>query len=370
MNRLLKFSDCSPVILSPSIVIPNLSPRVILSAAKDLEAKNRKEITRDSSSLSLLRMTTRCFFNSHRLCCLAVLLAAYILAGCSLNRAAVNVIGDALAEGGGVYTSDDDPELIREALPFGLKTFESLLEVSPGHQGLLLAASRGFAAYAFLIQDEADRLDETDLRQAQQFRARARKLYLRGRDYALRGLQARHPGFTAELRKGRAAALRAATKDDAPFLYWAGVSWAGAVSVAKNDPDLLIDLPLAGALVERVVALDEQYDLGATHEFFVSYEASRPGGSSAKAREHYRRALEISGGQRASTYLALAENVTIKEQNLAEFRSLIAAALAVDPEKNPQLRLVNTISRRRAVWLGSRVSHLFLEADSQKESEK
>lgn len=290
-------------------------------------------------------------------------IVALLSSGCSLNRVAVNVIGDALAGGGGVYTSDDDPELIRESLPFGLKTFESLLEVSPKHEGLLLAAARGFTAYAFLIQDEADRLDENDLRRAQQLRARARKLYVRGRDYALRGLDARHAGLAAELKKDRAAALAKTTKEDVPFLYWAGVSWAGAVSAAKTDLDLIIDLPLAGALVERVLALDENYDLGAAHEFFVSYEASRPGGSSAKAREHYRKALEFSGGRRASLHLALAETVTIKEQNLAEFRALIAAALSVDPEKAPELRLVNTISRRRATWLGSRIPDLFLEVN-------
>jgi predicted anti-sigma-YlaC factor YlaD len=289
------------------------------------------------------------------------------LSGCSIRQTAVNAIGNALAGGGGVYASDDDPELIRDALPFGLKTFESLLEVSPEHQGLLLAAGRGFAAYAYLIQDEADRLDETDLRRAQQLRARARKLYVRGRDYALRGLEARHPGFTAAIKKDRVAALAQTTGEDAALLYWTGAAWAGAVSVAKNDPDLLIDLPLAGALVERVLALDEKYDLGAAHEFFVSYEASRPGGSLAQAREHYRRALEISGGQRASVHLALAENVTIKEQNLAEFRALIAAALAIDPQKSPQLRLVNAIARRRAAWLESRTNFLFLEAEQKEE---
>ncbi len=289
------------------------------------------------------------------------------LSGCSIRQTAVNAIGNALAGGGGVYASDDDPELIRDALPFGLKTFESLLEVSPEHQGLLLAAGRGFAAYAYLIQDEADRLDETDLRRAQDLRARARKLYLRGRDYALRGLEARHPGFTAAIKIDRAAVLATMTGADAALLYWTGVSWAGAVSVAKNDPDLLIDLPLAGMLVERVLELDESYDLGAAHEFFVSYEASRPGGSTAKARTHYRRALEISGGQRASVHLALAENVTVREQNPEEFRALIAAALVIDPEKSPQLRLVNAIARRRAAWLGTRTNYLFLEAEQKEE---
>jgi hypothetical protein len=51
----------------------------------------------------------------------SVLLAgmvALLLPACSLKRTAVNVLGNALAGGGGVYTSDDDPELIREALPF------------------------------------------------------------------------------------------------------------------------------------------------------------------------------------------------------------------------------------------------------------
>ena len=45
------------------------------------------------------------------------------------------MIGDALAGGGGVYASDEDPEFVFEALPFGLKTYESLLETSPEHRG-------------------------------------------------------------------------------------------------------------------------------------------------------------------------------------------------------------------------------------------
>jgi hypothetical protein len=304
----------------------------------------------------------------HSACILAV--SAWLLAGCSVRQAAVNVIGGALAGGGGVYASDDDPELIREALPFGLKMFESLLEVSPEHQGLLLSASRGFTAYAFLLQNDADRLDSIDPTRSRELRARIRNLYLRGRDYALRGLELRHPGFTAELKRDRAAAILGMTQEDAPFLYWAGASWGGAISAAKDDLDLIVDLPVPGSLVGRVLELDERYDLGAAHEFFISYESSRPGGSAQRARDHYRRALEISGGQRASVHLALAETVAVREQNLSEFRALLAAALAVEPERNPQLRLTNAIAQRRATWLQSRISHLFLEVEARKENEK
>ena len=40
-----------------------------------------------------------------------------LISACSVKRTAVNILGDALSGGGGAYTSDDDPDLIREALP-------------------------------------------------------------------------------------------------------------------------------------------------------------------------------------------------------------------------------------------------------------
>ena len=294
---------------------------------------------------------------------LLLLLVALTLAACSVKRTAVDMIGDALAGGSGVYASDDDPDLIREAIPFGLKTYESLLEVSPDHQGLLLAAARGFTAYAYLLQIDADRVDPVGIEHARELRARASKLYLRGRDHALRGLDIAHPGFTTRLYRDRTAALAMTTQKDVPYLYWAGTAWAGALSAAKSDLNLVAELPIAGALVGRVLELDEAYEFGAAHEFFISYEGSRPGGSAEKAREHYRHALELSDGMRASTHLALAKAVSVREQNLEGFRALIDAALAVDPERVQRLRLVNTIARRHAQWLESRIPALFVEAD-------
>ncbi|MFQ5785841.1 MAG: TRAP transporter TatT component family protein [Alphaproteobacteria bacterium] len=294
-----------------------------------------------------------------------LLLLVGALAACSVKRTAVDIVGNAISGGGDAYASDDDPELIREAMPFGLKTYESLLEVSPGHEALLLSAARGFTAYAYLLQEEADRLDAADLERARTRRDRARKHYLRGRDYALRGLAVAHPGFAAALRQDAAAALAATDVADVPFLYWGGIAWAGALSAAKNDLDLLAELPLAAAMVGRVIELDETYESGAAHEFFIAYEGGRPGGSADRAREHYARALELSGGARASVHLALAEAVAIKQQDLAEFRDLIGAALAIDPDRRPELRLVNTIAQQRARWLESRIPDLFVEASDE-----
>ena len=202
---------------------------------------------------------------------------AGLLSGCSPKRLAVNMIGNAITGSGEVYAADDDLELIRDAVPFGLKTYESLLATSPHHRGLLLAAGSGFTQYAYaFVQSDAERVDPTDHVRARELRARAHKLYLRGRDYALRGLEAAHAGFTARLRTDRAAALTMTGAADLPFLYWAGAAWAGALTAAKDDLQLLADLPTAAALVQRVLELDETYDRGAAHEFFIAYEGSRP----------------------------------------------------------------------------------------------
>ena len=68
---------------------------------------------------------------------LALLAGLGLLGGCSLK----GMVADALSETGGALASDEDPELVREAVPFGLKLFESLLQDVPHHRALLLATA-------------------------------------------------------------------------------------------------------------------------------------------------------------------------------------------------------------------------------------
>nr|WP_140393848.1 TRAP transporter TatT component family protein [Nitrospira cf. moscoviensis SBR1015] len=294
----------------------------------------------------------------------AVLLVVTVfLSGCSVKRLAADVVGDALTGDSESFASDDDPDLIREAIPFGLKTIESFLASSPSHRGLLLSAAKGFTTYAYLLQDEADRLEEQDRGRARLLRARIKRLYLRGREYAFRGLELDHPRFESLLRRDQASVLAKTTGEDAPFLYWAGVSWGGALSAGSDDLALVSEAPLFAALVRRVVDVHERYEGGAAHEFLISYETSRPGGSAGLAREHFRRALALTDTPRASLFVALAEGLSIKEQHLDEFKALLERALAVDPDRESKGRLVNVLAQRRARWLLARIPELFLDID-------
>src|SRR5439155_9867463 len=114
-------------------------------------------------------------------------------AGCSVKKFAINKLGDSLANSGTTFAADDDPELVGQALPFSLKLVEGLLAESPTHRGLLFAAASGFTEYAYVyVQQDADAMESQDLDRAGVLRARARRLYLRARDYGLRGLEAKH----------------------------------------------------------------------------------------------------------------------------------------------------------------------------------
>jgi predicted anti-sigma-YlaC factor YlaD len=286
-----------------------------------------------------------------------------VLAGCtSVNRVAVNRLGDALAGGGTVFASDSDPELIRDAAPFSLKLMESLLAENPQHAGLLAAAAAGFTQYGYaFVQQDADRLEETDVAAATALRVRARGLYLRGRDYGLRGLELAHPGMGAALRTDPRAAVAACTAADAPLLYWTAVAWAGAIAATKDDAHLIADLPIVEALIDRALAVDEAFDAGAIHSFLITYSMSRAGPDpAARATSHFDRAVALSGGRQAAPFVALAEAVGIQQQDRARFTQLLEQALAIDPDERPEWRLANLVLQRRARWLLERTDELFL----------
>jgi predicted anti-sigma-YlaC factor YlaD len=276
---------------------------------------------------------------------------------------AANGVANSIAYGPDVYGRDDDPELVREAVPFGLKTMEGLLETVPKHRGLLLAACRGFTQYAYaFVQLDADEVEAADYARATELRERALKLFVRGRDYGLRGLELEYRGIGEQLRLEPEAAAARIEKDEVALLYWTAAAWGSALSLGKDRPELLADLPAVRALMQRGLALDEAFEGGAFHEAMIILEAlpETMGGSVARAREHYRRAVELSGGTRPGPHLTLAQSVSVMTQDRAEFEQLLEKALMVDPEREPGQRLATLVIQRKARSLLTRVDDFFI----------
>ncbi len=295
---------------------------------------------------------------------LALIFALACLPACSVRKLAVRKVANALTAGGSTFTSDDDPELVRDALPFSLKLMESLLAEAPDHPGLLLTLGSGFTQYGFaFVQQEAERVEDDDLDQARELQARARRLYLRGRNYALQGLESAHPGFTNLLRSNPRQATTSAKPSDVPFLYWAATGWAAAIAQAKDDPSLVADLPQVEALIDRAFELDESWNQGTLHAFLITFEMSRTTGSGdpiQRATHHYHRALELSHNTLAGPHVAFAEAVCIPTEDREQFEAVLQKALAIDADLAPPSRLENLIHQKRARWLLNRIDKLFL----------
>jgi predicted anti-sigma-YlaC factor YlaD len=282
--------------------------------------------------------------------------------GCSIKMMAINTLGNALADGSSGFAKDDDPELVRDAVPFALKTIESLLDSSPRHKGLLRAACSGFTQYAYaFVQQEADFIESKDLDRATAMRARAKKLYLRARDYGLRGFDVEFPGFSNRLRTNTDATLAKLQKKHVTLLYYTSAAWAAAFAVDITDSSLSVEQTLFEKMMRRALALDDAFELGSMHDFFISWEAghSTAGGSMKAAREHFDRAKTLARGQRVTPFVNLAESVSVSEQNKKEFEDLLNQALAVDLTLAPDQKLANVIAQRRARWLLSRIDELF-----------
>ncbi|TAK47342.1 MAG: hypothetical protein EPO27_07065 [Betaproteobacteria bacterium] len=292
---------------------------------------------------------------------IALIASLAAASGCSVREHAARTLGDALTAGGEVYAADDDIEFVGAATPFGLKTIESLLAVVPDHRGLLLGAARGFTQYAYVyIQSPAEEAEERDVATSYAQRDRARRMYLRARDYGLRGL-----GVDREnLRDDPSAALKRTTREDVPLLYWTGVAWAAAIALGKDNPALVSGLPAVDALIERAAVLDADFDHGALRTFLIAYELSRPNAArdaAARSRAHFARAIELSGGRQAGPYVALAESAAIANRDRREFEALLAKALALDPGARAGWRLVNLVMQRRARRLLARADEFFPE---------
>ena len=269
-----------------------------------------------------------------------------------VKHKAVGMVASTLASSGDVFTRDDDPELVGQAIPFGLKLYESLLDSAPKNKDLLLATCSNFTQYGVayletdaLVLGEAKHHDEVA-----HLNDRALKLYLRARGYCLRAMEVRFPGIGPKLLKDPAAALAGASKADVPLLYWTAASWGSAIGLALDKPDISIDLPTVRALADRAIALDEAWSKGALHEMLISLDSLSEGlgGSAARARAHFKRAVELQKGSSPGPYVALALGIAVPAQDRAEFESLLKQALEIDPEKEPSLRLVTLVQQRRA----------------------
>ena len=311
-------------------------------------------------------------------CAVAVALICCIFSSCSIKKMAMNSISgmiapDAKSGGSGgalaAFTSENDPQLVAESFPIILKLVEAMMLESPDNAGLAITAGQLYVMYAnVFVQAPAEMLPASQFREQNAQLERAANFYRRGSAYALNGLALRYKGFAESVfghdaETEREAALAKTKEEDAAALFWAASGALANFSLNPLDPDASHGLEGFVAMMERAAELDPSYFGGLILETLFNFYSAAPefmGGGADKAMAAFNRAVEMNGGS-ASLYTTYAKNICVPAQDAVGFDEALEKALSVNPDDNPDSRLMTIIAQRRAEWLKSCRGDLFLE---------
>jgi len=286
---------------------------------------------------------------------IAMTLLAVALGACSPRYLIVQSLGNELAGQG--QAVEEDPGLAREASAFYLKLSESLLKESPGNTKLAESVCAGLSQYAFaFVAFEAEKLAASDANAAYRLNERAKRLYLRAHRHAMAALELSKPGFAAQLALPNQKQWPMLPPEQVGLAYWAAASWGGFISLSKDVPDAVADLPLAYRLAGLAWKQNPHYGDGGLASLMGSFEAAMPGGSLAKATEFFDAAIADSAGRSAGPFVAKAEGVALAQGQRPEFERLLQKAVAASELRRD---LANDVMRQRAQWLLTSADDLF-----------
>ena len=278
--------------------------------------------------------------------------AAAAFAGCSaVNRVAVLSTADILTLGRVATLDEPDYQLARDAMPAQLKLLETLIVSQPDNRDLRRLAAEGFAGGAFLFFEDSDP-------------ARAKALYLRGRDHALAALalKSRFAGLAAKPLSDFETTLKSAALDDVPDLFWAGAGWGGYVNLSKDDAAALADLPKVVALMARVRELNPAFHFAGADLFFGVYDASRPrilGGDPARAKSAFESAHKLTKGKYLMTHVLNARWYAVAVQDRELYAQLLRKVLEAPSGELPESRLTDEAAKRKAAVLLEKIDDYF-----------
>jgi len=285
----------------------------------------------------------------------SMVLALSALSGCAVRPLVLNHVADALAMPG--QDLEDDILLAREASAFYLKLSESVLREAPGNLKLAESVSSGFTQYAYaFVSFEADQLQSKDAKAAQRMKERAARLYARAHGHAMRALEKTTPGFTKALMQAQPSASLRLSAAQVGVAYWAAASWGGMISLSKDDPDKVADLPAAMRLAKLAWETQPDHGRGSLSSLMGTFEASSPGGSLGLAEKYFDQAIAQSQGQSAGPWVAKAESIAMAKNDPKSFERWLKEAIRIsDAHRN----LENEVMRSRAEWLLDMIDDLF-----------
>jgi hypothetical protein len=269
--------------------------------------------------------------------------------GCSaIISSTTSNMADGLAR---AVAEQNDPETVRQGAPAYLLLIDGLIADDSGSGELLLTGAELYSTYAGAFVEDPER---------------AKRLSLKARDYAWRGLCAK-VRRTCDIWKAPydrfAEVVATLGEDDVPALFTVAAAWTSWIQAHRDDWGAIADKARVDAMIQRVVALDPDYQDGMPFVYLGVLATLMPealGGRPEEGRRDFERAIELSGGKALMAKVMYARHYARLTFDRDLHDRLCREVIEAEAEV-PGLTLANTLAQEQARQLLSESEAYFEE---------
>ncbi|HEX6928402.1 MAG TPA: TRAP transporter TatT component family protein [Gammaproteobacteria bacterium] len=255
------------------------------------------------------------------------------------NNGCASLVSGAADDLSRAILNHDDPATVKAAAPAYLLMIDSLIGEEADDDELLRQGASLYAAYTGVFIED---------------RERAGRLSDRAFLYGQKAV-CEHAEELCDVRRMPFAELEAVLatlddEDDLPYLSALAQSWLVWIRAHSGDWSAIADLPRTERVLETMLRIDEYWNSGNAHVYLGILKTLRPpalGGKPEEAREHFERAIEISGGHNLGAKVALAENYARLVFDRELHDRVLREVVAADPRVSG-FTLMNVIAQQRA----------------------
>jgi hypothetical protein len=283
---------------------------------------------------------------------LAVPLAA-AACGNLIQKSAMDTTSQILARARLSMQQESDPDLAAAAIPGALKTVEGFHIANPDNETLIAMLAEGYCQYAtgFLQEEWEIAHMEARFDDADRLADRATGLFLRCMNYGLKLLPKKWSEAIYGDLDGVRKLVAKAGKGSIKGMFWTALGLGSAINLNRDDIVLVSHLPKARLMLQRIVELDSRYQNGLAHMalgMMNSAQSPAIGGNPELGREHFEKAMSITGGKFLLVKVMFAKTYGVITQNRELFRKTLVEVLQTAPSIWPEQRLANELAHRKA----------------------
>ncbi len=290
--------------------------------------------------------------SSRTLLLLILLLVATTQLGCIESMLTNGQIA-ATRRASGAFNTIGDYELARGAASAGLVQFEGMHRLAPNNTDALFMLTQGWGGYGFAFAEDdmevAEAAGNDEL--AEYHKKRTLMAYDRAIMHGLALLAHEDAGFPAA-RKNSETLKKWLTehfdgKEDAPGLFWTGYAWLLRTQLLRDVPEVVADLWVGVAMIERSVELDAEFMHRSGTVALAAYHARAHFAELAESKKMFDDVLAKTQHKAFVVQLTYARTYACVTVDRKLYESLVKEVLSTE-DPDPEQRLNNTIAKRRA----------------------